>query len=69
LPRFLTIEQSTKKSVEWLIKSIKKRKKKTLDIILLELDNIFLKKGEIWKKKENILLIAENNKPFFYLLK
>lgn len=69
LPRFLTVEQSTRKSVEWLIKLIKKRKKKTLDTILLELDNIFLKKGEILKKKENILLIAEKNKPFFYLLK
>ena len=69
LPRFLTIEQSTRKGIEWLIKITKKRKKKMLDNLLIELKNIVMKKGEVLKKKENIILIAEKNKPFFYLLK
>jgi hypothetical protein len=40
-----------------------------LDNLLIELKNIVMKKGEVLKKKENIILIAEKNKPFFYLLK
>jgi len=66
LPRFLSIEQSTKKSIEWLIKLIKKRKKDMLESLLLELKNIEKYTGELWKKKNNILLIAEKNRPFLY---
>jgi hypothetical protein len=40
-----------------------------LEILLLELHNIKIKKGDLLKKKESIILIAEANKPFFYLLK
>ena len=40
-----------------------------LQVLIIELNNIKLKKGEVIKKKENIILIAEKNKPFFYLLK
>jgi ribosomal protein S7 len=69
LPRFLTIEQSIKKSIQWFIKLSKKRKKKMLEMLLLELHNIKIKKGDLLKKKESIILIAEANKPFFYLLK
>ena len=69
LPRFLSIEKSIQKSVEWLIKLTKKRKKNTLNMLLLELENIKGNKGDILKKKKNIVLIAAKNKPFFYLLK
>jgi hypothetical protein len=40
-----------------------------LEMLLLELNNIKEKKGDILKKKQNIILTAEKNKPFFYLLK
>lgn len=69
LPRLLTEEKSIKKSIEWLIKLNKKRKKKMLDMLILELQNIKKNAGEVLKKKETIILKAEENRPFFYLLK
>lgn len=69
LPRFLSIEKSIKKSIEWLIKLSKKRKKKMLELLFVEIKNIKLQKGEVLKKKESIILKAEENRPFFYLLK
>jgi hypothetical protein len=38
-------------------------------MLILELSNIKLKKGDILKKKEYIVLTVEKNRPFFYLLK
>ena len=52
LPRFIVIEQSIKKVIEWLIKVSIKNKKKITDSIIIELENILLKKGEFWKKKK-----------------
>lgn len=69
LPRFVTIEQSIKKIIEWLIKVAIKNKKNIVNSIIFELENIFLKKGEFWKKKKYIADTLEKNKPFFYLLK
>ena len=69
LPRFLTIEQSIKKVIEWLIKTAIKNKKNIVVSIIQELNNIFLKKGEFWKKKMYISDTIKRNKPFFYLLK
>ena len=69
LPRFIVIEQSIKKVIEWLIKVSAKNKKKITDSIKLELENILLKKGEFWKKKKDIIDILKKNEPFFYLLK
>jgi len=40
-----------------------------LEMLLIELENINQNKGEIIKKKQNIILTAEKNIPFFYLLK
>lgn len=69
LPRFLSIEKSLKKSIEWFIKLPKKRKKKMLEMLYIEITNIKDDKGEVLKKRETIILKAEENKPFFYLLK
>lgn len=69
LPRFLSIEKSIKKSIEWLIKLSKKRKKRMLEMLFIEMKNIKEDKGEVLKKREAIVLKAEENKPFFYLLK
>lgn len=69
LPRFLSIEKSLKKSIEWFIKLPKKRKKKMLEMLYTELINIKDDKGEVLKKRETIILKAEENKPFYYLLK
>lgn len=51
LPRFVTIEQSIKKIIEWLVKVAIKNKKNIINSMIFELENIFLKKGEFWKKK------------------
>ncbi len=69
LPRFLTIKQSNKKSIEWWIKLSKKRKKKNLKMLLIGLKNAKFKEGNIIKKKREIKLNAEKNRPFFYLLR
>jgi len=68
LPRFITIEEGIKKVIEWLIKAAIVKNKNIIQSILEELDNIFLKKGEFWKKKKYITDTLEKNKPFFYLL-
>ena len=44
LPRFIVIEQSIKKVIEWLIKVSIKNKKKITYSIIIELENILLKK-------------------------
>lgn len=69
LPRFIVIEQSIKKVIEWLIKISIKNKKKIINNIIFELENIILKKGEFWKKKKDIIDVLKKNEPFFYLLK
>lgn len=69
LPRFLTIEQSIKKIIEWLIKVAIKNKENIIESIGKEIKNIFYKKGEILKKKQYIWDTIKKNKPFFYLLK
>jgi len=69
LPRFLTIEQSIKKIIEWLVSIAIKNKKNIIESILFEIKNIFLKKGEFWKKKKYIADTIKKKKPFFYLLK
>lgn len=46
LPRFIVIEQSIKKVIEWIVKVSIKNKKNIADNITLELKNILLKKGE-----------------------
>mgnify|MGYP003503474052 FL=1 len=69
LPRFLTIEQSIKKLIEWIIKIARKSKQNIIKSFSKELQNVFLKKGEIFKKKKYITDTINQNKPFFYLLK
>lgn len=69
LPRFLTIEQSIKKLIEWIIKIARKSKQNIINSFSKELQNVFLKKGEIFKKKKYITDTISQNKPFFYLLK
>jgi len=69
LPRFLTIEQSIKKIIEWLIKASKKNKKNIIESLKKEIFHIFHKRGEIFKKKQYITDTIAKNKPFFYLLK
>lgn len=69
LPRVLSIEQSLRKGIEWLIKLMKKRKKNTLNNIKKELENIALNRGEIITKNNQITFTAHKNKPFFYILK
>jgi hypothetical protein len=69
LPRFLTIEQSIKKIIEWLVKTADKNKDDIITSMILELNNIVLKKGDFWKKKIYISDTIKRNKPFFYLLK
>lgn len=69
LPRFLTIEQSLKKIIEWLIKIAKKNKEFIIISIFKEIKNIFYNKGELFKKKKHIWDTIKKNKPFFYLLK
>lgn len=69
LPRFLTIEQSIKKVIEWLVKTAIKNKRDIVSSLVSELNNIFLKKGDFWKKKMYISDTIKRNKPFFYLLK
>ena len=69
LPRFLTIEQSIKKIIEWLIKASKKNKKNIIESLKKEIFHIFHKRGEIFKKKQYITDTIVKNKPFFYLLK
>jgi ribosomal protein S7 len=69
LPRILSYEQSLRKSTEWLIKFLKKRKKNTLDTILKELSRITRKRGDILKKRKHISSIAVKNIPFLYILK
>lgn len=69
LPRFLTIEQSIKTVIDWLVKISIKNKSDIITSFLQELNNISLKKGEFWKKKMYIFDTIKKNKPFFYLLK
>ncbi len=69
LPRFLTIEQSIKKLIEWIIKIAKKNKKNIIKSLSQEFQNVFWKQGEIMKKKKYITDTIAQNKPFFYLLK
>jgi hypothetical protein len=69
LPRFLTIEQSIKKVIEWLVKIAIKNKENIIKSLIKEMKNIFYKKGEFWKKKKYISDTIIKNKPFFYLLK
>jgi hypothetical protein len=69
LPRFLTIEQGIKRIIGWLIKIAEKNKKNMIISLMQELNNIILKKGDFWKKKNYIKDIMKKNKPFFYLLK
>lgn len=69
LPRFLTVEQSLKKIIEWLVKIANKNKESIVKSLIKEIKNIFLKKGEFWKKKKYISDTLIKNKPFFYLLK
>jgi hypothetical protein len=52
-----------------LIKSAIIKKRNIIISIIEELENVFLKKGEFWKKKKYIIDTLERNKPFFYLLK
>lgn len=51
LPRFVSIEQSIKKVIEWLVKTAILKKKNIINSLIEEIDNIFFKKGEFWKKK------------------
>lgn len=69
LPRFIAIEQSIKKVIEWLIKISIKNKKNIINNIINELKNIMLGKGEFWKRKNDIINMLKKNEPFFYLLK
>ena len=69
LPRFLTVEQSLKRIINWIIKIAEKNKKNMINSLMEELENIYFKKGEIWKKKKYIRDIAMKNRPFFYLLR
>ena len=69
LPRFISIEQGIKKVVEWLIEVAVLKKRNIINSLIEELNNIFFKKGEFWKKKKHILDTLDRNKPFFYLLK
>lgn len=69
LPRFLTIEQSIKKVIDWLVKSSRKNNENIVNSFMKELNNISLKKGEFWKKKNYITDTIKKNKPFFYLLR
>jgi ribosomal protein S7 len=69
LPRFITIEKSNKKAVEWLIKVSRKRKKEILNSILIEIKDIYLKKGDVLLKNKQISSTIKKNRPFFYLLK
>ena len=69
LPRFLTIEQSLKRIIDWIIKIALKNKKNMINSLVEELENVYFKRGEIWKKKKYIRDIAMRNRPFFYLLK
>ena len=52
LPRFLTIEQSIKTVVDWLVKTAQKNKEDIITGFIQELNNIFFKRGEFWKKKK-----------------
>lgn len=69
LPRVLSVEQSLRKSIEWLVRLMKKRKKNTLKNIKTELNNITIYSGEIMTKKQQIILTAKKNKPFYYILR
>ncbi len=69
LPRCLGKIQNIRKTYYWFVKLTKKRKKKTLNNMILELKNIKNKKGELIKKRSLMKIIAKKNKPFFYLLK
>lgn len=69
LPRFITMEQSVRKAVEWLVKVSKKSKRNIIKSVLLELKNISLNKSDVLKKNLQIIEIIKKNKPFFYLLK
>jgi hypothetical protein len=40
-----------------------------LEMLFIEIKNIKEDKGEVLKKREAIIIKAEENKPFFYLLK
>lgn len=68
LPRLLTIEQSNKKVIHWLIKEVR-LKKKAIEVFLKEIEEISLNKGNLLIKRKNIIKIAEGNKAFFYMLK
>lgn len=68
LPRVLTLKQSLKTSLTWIVKLMKKRKTNTLNNILKELESIRRNKGEILQKKKQIIFTAKKNKPFFYIL-
>ena len=69
LPRFLTIEQSIKRIIEWLIKAALKNKTNIIKSLIIEIQNMSYKKGEVWQKKKYISDTIRRNKPFFYLLK
>ena len=69
LPRFITMEQSIKKVIEWLIIGAKKRKRNFFKNLRKEVTCIFYKNGEIFKRKQYIKNTMKKNRPFFYLLK
>jgi hypothetical protein len=48
---------------------MKKRKKNTLKNIKTELNYITIYSGEIMTKKQQIILTAKKNKPFYYILR
>lgn len=69
LPRFLTIEQSIKKIIDWLIKAVRKNKENVIESFIKEINNLLNKSGDVFTKKEYIKATIKKNKPFFYLLK
>ena len=65
LPRFLTIEQSIKKLIEWIIKIARKSKQNIIKSFSKELQNVFKKKKKKLKKKKNIKKKKKKKKNFF----
>lgn len=52
-----------------MVKVAVKNKENIVKSLAKELVNLYIKKGEVLKKKQHINEMLVKNKPFFYLLK
>jgi len=70
LPKMLTLENQYKYSINWLIKSVRKKKQNTLKAKLInETENILVKRGDVINEKNKVYQLLLDSRPYLYLIK